>query len=88
MPTRREINSEEKQPEILKILKLGTVSKCGYCCISGRLWNKKIGFINLGQYTTMILLQIVMLSPGTHLVKNQESLWKSNVSQFKKKKES
>ena len=30
--------------------------------------------ITLSQYTTVILLQIVMSSPRTHLVKNQESL--------------
>ena len=32
----------------------------------------------------MILLQIVMVSPGTHLVKNHESLSITNESQFKK----
>ena len=32
----------------------------------------------------MILLQIVMVSPGTHLVKNHESLFITNESQFKK----
>ena len=32
----------------------------------------------------MILLQMVMVSPGTHLVKNHESLFITNESQFKK----
>ena len=32
----------------------------------------------------MILLQIVMVSPGTHLVKNHESLSITNESQCKK----
>ena len=36
----------------------------------------------------MILLQIVMVSPGTHLVKNHESLYITNESQFKKNNES
>ena len=34
----------------------------------------------------MILLQIVMVSPGTHLVKNYESQFRTNESQLKKKK--
>ena len=34
----------------------------------------------------MILLQIVMKSPGTHLVKNHESQSKTNESQLKIKK--
>ena len=34
----------------------------------------------------MILLQIVMGSPGTHLVKNHESQSKTNESQLKIKK--
>ena len=33
---------------------------------------------------TVILLQIVMVSPGTHLVKNHESQSRTNKSQFKK----
>ena len=33
----------------------------------------------------VILLQIVMVCPGTHLVKNHESLSRTNESQFKKK---
>ena len=33
----------------------------------------------------VILLQIVMLSPGTHLVKNHESRCRANESQFKKR---
>ena len=33
----------------------------------------------------LILLQIVMVSPGTHLVKNHESLSITNESQLKKK---
>ena len=33
----------------------------------------------------VILLQIVMVSPGTHFVKNHESPSRSNESQFKKK---
>ena len=33
----------------------------------------------------VILLQIVMVSPGTHLVKNHESLSITDKSQFKKK---
>ena len=33
----------------------------------------------------MILLQIVMVSPGTHLVENHESLPKPNEFQLKKK---
>ena len=32
----------------------------------------------------MILLQIVMVSPGTHLVKNHESQSRTNESQLKK----
>ena len=36
----------------------------------------------------MILLQIVMVSPGTHLVKTHESLSITNESQFKKTKSS
>ena len=32
----------------------------------------------------MILLQIVMVSPGTHLVKNHEFQSRSNESQLKK----
>ena len=36
----------------------------------------------------VILLQIVMVSPGTHLVKNHESLSITNESQFKKNKTS
>ena len=47
MPTRREINSEEQQPEVLQILKLGTVTKCVYCCISGGSRNKKNWFYQL-----------------------------------------
>ena len=35
----------------------------------------------------LILLQIVMVSPGTHLVKNHESLSITNESQLKKKKQ-
>ena len=34
----------------------------------------------------MILLQIVMVSPGTHLVKNYESQFRTNESQLKKNK--
>ena len=33
----------------------------------------------------MILLQIVMVSPGTHLVKNHESRSRTNETQLKKK---
>ena len=33
---------------------------------------------------TVILLHIVMVSPGTHLVKNHESLSRTDVSHFKK----
>ena len=33
----------------------------------------------------MILLQIVMVSPGTHLVKNHEFQSRTNESQLKKK---
>ena len=36
----------------------------------------------------MILLQIVMVSPGTHLVKNHESLSIVNESQFTKTRSS
>ena len=36
----------------------------------------------------MILLQIVMVSPGTHLVKNHESLSITNESQFTKTRSS
>ena len=36
--------------------------------------------------STVILLQIVMVSPGTHLVKDHESQSGTNASQFKKKK--
>ena len=36
-------------------------------------------------YTAVILLRIVMVSPGTHLVKNRESQSKTNESQLKKK---
>ena len=36
----------------------------------------------------VILLQIVMVSPGTHLVKNHESLSRTNESSLKKKNES
>ena len=35
---------------------------------------------------SVLLLQIVMVSPGTHLVKNHESLPITNQSQIKKKK--
>ena len=35
--------------------------------------------------TSVILLQIVMASPGNHLVKNHESQSRTNESQFKKK---
>ena len=35
----------------------------------------------------VILLQIVMVSPGTHLVKTHESQSITNESQFKKNKE-
>ena len=34
---------------------------------------------------TVILVQIVMVSPGTHLLKNHESLSITSDSQFKKK---
>ena len=34
----------------------------------------------------VILLEIVMLSPGTHLVKNHESLSRTIESQFKKQR--
>ena len=34
---------------------------------------------------TAILLQIVMVSPGTHFVKNHEAQSRSNESQLKKK---
>ena len=34
---------------------------------------------------TVILLQIVMVSPGTHLVKNHESQSRTKKSQLKKK---
>ena len=36
----------------------------------------------------VILLQIVMVSPGTHLVKNHESLFITNESQLKKTRSS
>ena len=36
-------------------------------------------------YLPVILLQMVMVSPGTHLVKNQESQSRTNESQLKKK---
>ena len=36
---------------------------------------------------TVILLQIVMVSPGTHLVKNHESKSRTKKSQFKKESE-
>ena len=36
-------------------------------------------------YIAVILLQIVMVSPGTHLVKNHESQSRTIESQFKKK---
>ena len=39
-------------------------------------------------WLTVNLLQMVMVSPGTHLVKNHESKSRTNESQFKKKKES
>ena len=35
-------------------------------------------------YLPVILLQMVMVSPGTHLVKNQESQSRTNESQLKK----
>ena len=35
------------------------------------------------RYIAVILLQIVMVSPGTHLVKNHESLSITNESQLK-----
>ena len=35
----------------------------------------------------VILLQIVMVSPGTHLVKNHESQSRTNESQLKKNNE-
>ena len=35
-----------------------------------------------------MMLQLVMVSPGTHPVKNHESLSITNESQFKKTKES
>ena len=38
--------------------------------------------------TSAILLQIVMVSPGNHLVKNHESQSRTNESQFQKKRES
>ena len=34
---------------------------------------------------TVILLQIVMVSPGTHLVENHDSQSRTNESQLKKK---
>ena len=34
--------------------------------------------------TAVILLQIVMVSPGTHFVKNHESLSRTNQSHLKK----
>ena len=39
-------------------------------------------------WLTVNLLQMVMVSPGTHLVKNFESQSRTNESQFKKKKKS
>ena len=36
------------------------------------------------RYIAVILLQIVMVSPGTHVVKNHESLSITNESQLKK----
>ena len=36
--------------------------------------------------TAVILLQIVMVSPGTHFVKNRESQSRISESQLKKKK--
>ena len=35
---------------------------------------------------SVMLLQIVMVSPGTHLVKNHESQSRTNESQFKKQR--
>ena len=35
----------------------------------------------------VILLQMVMVSPGTHIVKNHESLSITNESQYKKNKD-
>ena len=35
--------------------------------------------------SALILLQVVMVSPGTHLVKNHESQSRTNESQFKKR---
>ena len=61
----------------------------------GRLWS--LGYagdpyawdnlfsIYINRALPVILLQIAMLSPGTHLVKNHESLSITNESQLKKK---
>ena len=58
---------------------------------NSKLWNhcqkKTNGYMKKGQqfirYIAVILLQIVMVSPGTHLVKNHESLSITNESQLK-----
>ena len=51
----------------------------GKLCNSGHFGDRHYSF-----GVAVILLQMVMVSPGTHLVKNHESLSITNESQYKK----
>ena len=51
-----------------------------YNCFSGQRTENYAVFSS----QSVNLLQIVMVSPGTHLVKNNESLFRTNESQLKK----
>ena len=65
------------------------------CDLLKDIWGLSLKFLVVGYFSLkiamghahncpVILLQIVMLSPGTHLVKNHESHCRANESQFKK----
>ena len=64
---------------------LMSTSPTSYCTLTvgWPLWVTSIN-CEIINASTVIFLQIVMLSPGTHLVKNHGSQCRTNESQFKK----
>ena len=61
---------------------------CFFFCLSFNCFSPLRNFVKVVRLkevrVTVILLQIVMVSPGTHLVKKYESLSITNESQFQK----
>ena len=52
----------------------------------GLLFRVKEEILRMCQGRTMILLQIAMVGPGTHVVKNHEFQSRTNETQLKKKR--